>query len=105
VNRLAEPRHRAAVVSSFFVAAYLGLGAPAVLTGLISLAVGPVGASAYVAALAAAIVVAAFAVVRRSFGTAPAPAPPGAPCDSWCRPQQQAMARAAHAPTPGPGRR
>ena len=45
LNRLAEPRHRAAVISTFFVAAYLGLGVPAVLTGLISLAVGPVDAS------------------------------------------------------------
>ena len=45
LNRLAEPRHRAAVISTFFVAAYLGLGVPAVLTGLISLAVGPVGTS------------------------------------------------------------
>src|SRR6202453_2357425 len=48
LNRLAEPRHRAAVVSAFFVAAYLGLGLPAVLIGLISLPVGPVDASAYV---------------------------------------------------------
>ena len=28
LNRLAEPRHRAAVVSTFFAAAYLGLGLP-----------------------------------------------------------------------------
>jgi MFS family permease len=45
-NRLAEPRHRAAVVSAFFVAAYIGLGLPAVLIGLISLQVGPVVARA-----------------------------------------------------------
>src|ERR1700689_3767198 len=44
LNRLAEPRHRAAVVSAFFVAAYLGLGLPAVLIGLISLQAGPGGA-------------------------------------------------------------
>src|ERR1700722_13979531 len=54
-SRLAEPRHRAAVVSAFFVAAYLGLGLPSVLIGLISLPVRPVDASAYVAGLAAAI--------------------------------------------------
>jgi MFS family permease len=55
LNRLAEPQHRAAVVSTFFAAAYVGLGLPAVLTGLISLAVGPVDASVYVSCLAAAI--------------------------------------------------
>src|ERR1700683_1188710 len=44
LNRLADPGHRAAVVSAFFVAAYVGLGLPAVLTGLISLAVGLVDA-------------------------------------------------------------
>jgi MFS family permease len=96
LNRLAEPRHRAAVVSSFFTAAYVGLGAPAVLTGLISLPAGPVDASAVVSGLVAAIVVVAFVVVRRSFGTAAAPTPPAAPCDSWCRPEQPVAA--------GPGR-
>ena len=85
LNRLAEPRHRAAVVSTFFVAAYLGLGVPAVLTGLISLAVGPVDASAYVSGLAAAAVVVAFVVVLRTFGAAPAPEPPSTPSDGWCR--------------------
>ena len=85
LNRLAEPQHRAAVVSTFFVAAYLGLGLPAVLTGLISLRVGPVDASAYVSGLAAAIVVVAFVVARRAFGGAPGPKPPCIPSDSWCR--------------------
>jgi MFS family permease len=70
LTRLAEPQHRAAVVSSFFVAAYLGLGLPAVLTGLVSVAVGPVDASAYIAGLVAAVVAAAFFVALRSFGTA-----------------------------------
>ncbi len=87
LNRLAEPRHRAAVVSAFFVAAYIGLGLPAVLTGLISLQVGPVDASAYVSGLAAAIVAVAFVMVRRSFGTAPAPEPPCTPSDGWCGPE------------------
>jgi hypothetical protein len=73
-------------VSTFFAAAYVGLGLPAVLTGLISLAVGPVDASAYVSGLAAAIVVVAFFVVRRAFGRATAPTPPAIPCDSWCHP-------------------
>src|SRR6202046_5599688 len=68
LNRLAEPSHRAAVVSTFFVAAYVGLGLPAVLTGLISLPVGPVDASAYVSGLAAAVVVVAFAGVRGTVG-------------------------------------
>jgi MFS family permease len=85
LNRLAEPQRRAAVVSTFFVAAYLGLGLPAVLTGLISLRVGPVDASAYVSGLAAAIVVVAFVVARRAFGGAPGPKPPCIPSDSWCR--------------------
>ena len=91
LNRLAEPRHRAAVVSTFFVAAYLGLGLPAVLIGLISLAVGPVDASAYVSGLAAAIVVVAFIMVLRTFGTVPAPKPPCTPIDGWCGPEEPAV--------------
>jgi predicted MFS family arabinose efflux permease len=90
LNRLADPGHRAAVVSAFFVAAYVGLGLPAVFTGLISLAVGPVDASAYVSGLAAAVVVVAFAVVRRTFGVTSAPRPPAAPSDSWCCPAEPA---------------
>lgn len=86
LNRLAQPRHRAAVVSAFFVAAYLGLGLPVVLAGLISPAVGPVDASAYVSGLAAAAVVVAFIVVLRTFGVAPAPTTPCTPSDSWCHP-------------------
>jgi predicted MFS family arabinose efflux permease len=92
LNRLADPGHRAAVVSAFFVAAYVGLGLPAVLTGLISLAVGPVDASAYVSGLAAAVVVVAFAVVRRTFGVTSAPRPPAAPSDTWCCPAEPADA-------------
>ena len=90
LNRIAEPRHRAAVVSTFFVAAYLGLGVPAVITGLISRLVGTVDASAYVSGLAAAIVVAAFIVALRTFGTAPAPKPPSTPGDGWCCPKEPA---------------
>jgi predicted MFS family arabinose efflux permease len=95
LNRLAQPRHRAAVVSTFFAAAYLGLGLPAVLTGLISQPAGTVDASAYTSALVAAIVLAAFAVVRRSYGTAPAPRPPCTPSDGWCSPQEPASAGVA----------
>ena len=51
----------------------------------LTLAVGPVDASAYVSGLAAAAVVVAFVVVLRTFGAAPAPEPPSAPSDSWCR--------------------
>ncbi len=47
IYRLAEPAHRAAVVSTFFAAAYAGLGLPPVLTGLISQLAGAVNASAY----------------------------------------------------------
>ena len=90
LNRLAEPERRAAVVSTFFVAAYAGLGLPAVLIGLIALRVGAVDASAYIAGLVAAMVVAAFVVVRRTFGTAPASKPACTPSDSWCSPQEPA---------------
>ena len=86
LNRLAQPRHRAAVVSAFFVAAYLGLGLPVVLAGLISQEVGPVNASAYVSGLAAAAVVVAFIVVLHTFGVAAAPTTPCTPSDSWCHP-------------------
>jgi hypothetical protein len=88
LNRLAQPQHRAAVVSTFFVAAYVGLGLPAVLTGLISLPLGPVDASAWVSGLAAAAVALAFLVVLRSFGTAAGPQPAARPCDSWCSPAE-----------------
>jgi MFS family permease len=90
LNRLAERERRAAVVSTFFVAAYAGLGLPAVLIGLIALRVGAVDASAYVAGLVAAMVVAAFVVVRRTFGTAPASKPACTPSDSWCSPHEPA---------------
>jgi MFS family permease len=98
LNRLAEPQHRAAVVSTFFAAAYVGLGLPAVLTGLISLAIGPVDASVYVSCLAAVIVVVAFVVVRRAFGRATAPSPPAIPCDSWCHPGDPVPAGARDEP-------
>ena len=98
LNRVAEPQHRAAIVSTFFAAAYVGLGLPAVLTGLISLAVGPVDASVYISCLAAAIVVVAFIVVRRAFGRATAPSPPAIPCDSWCHPGEPVPAGARDEP-------
>ena len=92
LNRLADPGRRAAVVATFFVAAYLGLGLPAVLVGLISLAAGAVDASVYVSGLVAAIVVAASVVVLRSFGTISAPKPPSTPSDGWCCPEEPAAA-------------
>jgi MFS family permease len=98
LNRLVDPRHRAGVVSTFFAAAYLGLGLTAVLTavltGLISPLTGTVDASAYTSGLVAAVVVAAFAVVRRTYGTAPAPQSPCTPSDSWCSPQEPASGSA-----------
>ena len=96
LNRLAEPRHRAAVVSTFFAAAYLGLGLPAILTGLISQLISTVDASVWTSGLVAAIVVAAIVVVVRTFGAAPAPAPPCTPSDSWCNPQKPGSAGAGH---------
>lgn len=68
LSRLADDRHRAAVVSTFFAVAYLGLGVTPVLTGLISVPVGATDASAIVAGLAAAIVLAAIIAVLRAFG-------------------------------------
>ena len=79
LNRLAEPRNRAATVSTFFVAAYLGLGLPAVLTGVISQLTGTVDASVYTSVLAVAFVVAAIVVVLRTFATATAPDRPAHP--------------------------
>jgi len=75
LNRLAEPPHRASVVSVFFAAAYLGMALPAVLTGLISELTGPVDASAYTSGAMAAIVVVALIVMLRAFGVAPGPQP------------------------------
>ena len=96
LNRLAEPRHRAAVVSTFFAAAYLGLGLPAVLTGLISQLISTVDASVWTSGLVAAIVVAAVVVVARTFGAAPAPTPSCTSSDSWCNPQEPGSAGAGH---------
>lgn len=97
LNRLAEPQRRAAVVSTFFVAAYVGMGLPAILIGVISLAVGSVDASAYVSGLLAAIVVVAFLVAVRAFGTSPAPSPACTPSDSWCSPEELADVGAGRA--------
>jgi len=87
LNRLAEPRHRAAMVSTFFAVAYVGLGLPAVITGLVARVIGPVDASAWVSGLDAAIVVTAFVVVLRTFGTPAGGSQPGETCDSWCSPE------------------
>jgi MFS family permease len=84
INRLAPPAHRAAVVSTFFAAAYLGMGLPPVLTGLISLAAGTVDASAWTSGISGVIVAAAIVIVLRTFGTTPAAAPPSTPSDNWC---------------------
>jgi MFS family permease len=97
LNRLVGAGQRAAVVSTFFAVAYLGLGITPVLTGLISVPVGATDASAIVAGLAAAIVAAAFIAVLRAFGLSSAPGQPGPPeprqqaepCDSWCEATRQ----------------
>jgi MFS family permease len=90
LNRLAEPRHRAAVVSTFFAAAYLGLGLVPVVTGLIGQLAGPVDASAYTSALAGALVLVAITIVLRSFGVAATAEPAATPSDSWCHPDELA---------------
>ena len=82
-------------MSTFFAAAYLGLGLTAVLTGLISLRVTTVDASVYTSGLVAAIVAAAIPVVLRTFGTAPGPEPACAPSDAWCSPQEPASGGAS----------
>jgi len=74
LNRLAESGHLAATISTHFAAAYLGLGLVPVVTGLISEQAGAVDASAYTAGLVCVLVLVAIAVVRRSFGSAPAAA-------------------------------
>ena len=80
------------MVSTFFAVAYVGLGLPAVLTGLISVAVGPVDASAYVSGLVAAIVLVALVVVLRAFGPATTAGTTPVACDSWCQPGESAEA-------------
>src|SRR5262249_41525569 len=96
LNRLAEPRHRAAVVSTFFAACYLGMGVPAVLTGLISQLAGAVNASAYTSGLTPARIPAATAIALRPCGRPPPPQPASTPSDSWCCPEEP--------PSTGPGR-
>ena len=68
IGRLAAPAQRAQVMSTFFVAAYLGLGIPVVLIGLLSQLMSTVDASAYVSGLLGAVIVAATVVVVRTFG-------------------------------------
>jgi MFS family permease len=91
LNRLAEPRRRAAVMSTFFAAAYLGLGLPVVLTGLISQVTGTLDASAYTSVFVAAIVLAALAVALRTYDTTTASAPSPRPMS---RPMSRRMPRA-----------
>jgi MFS family permease len=97
INRVAESRHRAAVISTFFAVAYVGLGLPAVLAGLLSVPLGPVDASVVVACLAAAMVVAAFIVVKRVFGLESADAQPGEPQEAWCCAEDSDLTRSASA--------
>jgi MFS family permease len=73
IGRLAEPARRAQVMSAFFAAAYLGLGLPVILIGLISQLIGTVDASAWVAGLLVIVILTATVIVVRVFGqTAPA---------------------------------
>ncbi len=95
INRVAEARRRGAVMSTFFAVAYVGLGLPAVLAGLLSVPLGPVDASVVVACLAAVMVVAAFIVVLRVFGQEAADAQPGEPIEAWCRPEDSDLAQTA----------
>ena len=103
INRRAEPAHRAEAVSIFFAAAYLGLGLPVVLIGVLALAVDLVDASAWVAGLVAAAILAAALVVTRTFGKAAEATPGPAHSDSWCNPAggQRIAGRPAHTSQPG----
>ena len=74
LNRLADPRHRAAVVSTFFAAAYLGLGLPAVLTGR--------------------------HLPADQAPWTPVPGPPGSWPPSWWRPSSSSCAPSARRPPP-----
>jgi MFS family permease len=84
VNAQAAASSRAEVVSTFFAAAYIGLGLPVVLIGVITPATGTVDASAWVAGLVAAVILAAAVIVTRTFGKAPEVTPPSGHTDGWC---------------------
>ncbi|GEC03238.1 MFS transporter [Streptomyces spinoverrucosus] len=101
INRLVDPGRRAAVISTFFMTAYLGMTVPVVVIGLLSRVVRLVAASALVAGGVAVIGLVALVVVLRTFGartalapTAPSVRHPSAgsttPADSWCCPQTTA---------------
>jgi MFS family permease len=91
VNAQAAASSRAEVVSTFFAAAYLGLGLPVVLIGVITPATGTVDASAWVAGLVAAVILAAAVIVTRTFGKAPEVTPPSGHTDGWCDLQRAAV--------------
>ena len=76
IGRLAEPTRRAQAMSAFFAAAYLGLGLPVVLIGLISQLTSTVDASAWVAGLLVIAILAATVIVVRAFGKAASASPP-----------------------------
>ncbi len=84
VNAQAAASSRAEAVSTFFAAAYLGLGLPVVLIGVITPATGTVDASAWVAGLVAIVILAAVVIVTRTFGKAPEITPRSGHTDAWC---------------------
>jgi len=121
IGRLAEPSHRGQAMSAFYAAAYLGLGLPVVLIGLISQLISTVDASAYVAGLLALVIVSATFVVLRTFGeaspsdvtaaarhtTSTPPAQAALPVDAMVN-GQRASGKAVHGvgiPSPRGGRR
>ena len=66
ISRLAEPGRRAEAMSAFFGAAYLGLGLPVVLIGLLTELISTVAASAWVAGRLAVLIVAVSVIVARA---------------------------------------
>ena len=86
ISRLAEPGRRAEAMSAFFGAAYLGLGLPVVLIGLLTELISTVAASAWVAGRLAVLIVAVSVIVARArlaflahTGPATAPHTPSGP--------------------------
>ncbi|MEU5711713.1 MFS transporter [Streptomyces flaveolus] len=78
LNRLADPGRRAAVTSTYFVAAYVGMAVPSVVIGLLSRTTSLLTASALVAGAVALVGLTALMVALRTF-TAPSPGHLGTP--------------------------
>lgn len=81
LNRLVSADRRAAVVSAFFLAAYLGMSVPVVVIGVGSEVTSTVTATLLVSALLAVVIVVALGVVLWTFGARTRPVRPCVPSD------------------------